>query len=176
MRQTELHLSEEDRAEINDIRAKGLHQAREVNRAHVLASLDQGVPEAQIMAVLGIGRTAVWRTRAAYLQGGVDLAVFDIARSGRPPQYDTDAEARVTALACTTPPEGRQRWTLVELERAARQEQGLSNVSRETVRRMLKKRHQALVQVDVVHRIADRGIPAADVRLARTVRTPTAPG
>jgi transposase len=139
MRQTELHLSEEDRAAINDIRAKGLHQAREVNRAHVLAGLDQGVPEAQIMAVLGIGRTAVWRTRAAYLQGGVDLAVFDIARSGRPPQYDTDAEARVTALACTTPPEGRQRWTLVELERVARQERGLGNVSRETVRRMLKK-------------------------------------
>jgi transposase len=139
MRQTELHLSEVDRAAINGIRMKGLHQAREVNRAHVLASLDQGVPEAQIMAVLGIGRTAVWRTRAAYLQGGVDLAVFDVARSGRPPQYDTDAEARVTALACTTPPEGRQRWTLVELERAARQEQGLSSVSRETVRRMLKK-------------------------------------
>lgn len=139
MRQTEMHLSEVDRAAINGIRMKGLHQAREVNRAHVLASLDQGVPEAQIMAVLGIGRTAVWRTRAAYLQGGVDLAVFDVARSGRPPQYDTDAEARVTALACTTPPEGRQRWTLVELERAARQEQGLSQVSRETVRRMLKK-------------------------------------
>lgn len=139
MRQTELQLSEVDRAAINGIRMKGLHQAREVNRAHVLASLDQGVPEAQIMAVLGIGRTAVWRTRAAYLQGGVDLAVFDVARSGRPPQYDTDAEARVTALACTTPPEGRQRWTLVELERAARQEQGLSQVSRETVRRMLKK-------------------------------------
>jgi transposase len=139
MRQTELHLTDDDRATINDIRTKGLHQAREVNRAHVLASLDQGVPEAQIMAVLGIGRTAVWRNRAAYLQGGVDLAVFDVARSGRPPQYDTDAQARVTALACTTPPEGRQRWTLLELERAARQEQGLSNVSRETVRRMLKK-------------------------------------
>lgn len=139
MCQTELHLTEDDRATINGIRMKGLHQAREVNRAHVLVSLDQGVPEAQIMAVLGIGRTAVWRTRAAYLQGGVDLAVFDVARSGRPPEYDTDAEARVTALACTTPPEGRQRWTLVELERAARQEQGLSNVSRETVRRMLKK-------------------------------------
>ena len=139
MRQTKLQLSEVDRAMINDIRMKGLHQAREVNRAHVLASLDQGVPEAQIMAVLRIGRTALWRTRAAYLQGGVDLAVFDIARTGRPLQYDTDAEARVTALACTTPPMGRQRWTLVELERAARQEQGLGNVSRETVRRMLKK-------------------------------------
>jgi len=139
MRQTELHLTEEDRAVVDGIRTKGVHQSREVNRARVLSSLDQGIPEVQIMAVLGIGRTAIWRTRAAYLQGGIELAVFDVARSGRPPQYDTDAEARVTALACTSPPAGRQRWTLMELERAARQEQGLGNVSRETVRRKIKK-------------------------------------
>ena len=139
MRQTELNLSEEDRAIVQDIRSKGLHQAREVNRAHVLSCLDRGVPESQIMAVLGIGRTAVWRTRGAYLQGGLDLALFDVERSGRPRQYDTNAEARVTALACSTPPVGRQRWTMMELERAARQEPGMGNVSRETVRRMLKK-------------------------------------
>jgi transposase len=139
MRQTELHLSGEARSIVEGIRAKGLHQSREVNRAHILSSLDRGIPESQIMNVLGVGRTAVWRTRAAYLQGGVDLALFDVERSGRPRQYDTDAEARVTALACSTPPVGRQRWTVVELERVARQEFGLAGVSRETVRRMLKK-------------------------------------
>ena len=139
MRQTELHLTGEDRLVVQGIRSKGLHQSREVNRAHVLFCLDRGIPETQIMDVLGIGRTALWRTRSAYLQGGIDLAVFDVARPGRPPRYDTDAEARVTALACSAPPEGRQRWTLVELERAARQESGLATVSRETVRRMLKK-------------------------------------
>jgi transposase len=139
MRQTELNLSEEDRSIVEEIRSKGLHQAREVNRAHVLSCLDRGVPESQIMAVLGMGRTAVWRARAAYLQGGVELAVFDVERSGRPRQYDTNAEARVTALACSAPPAGRQRWTMMELERAARQEPGLQGVSRETVRRMLKK-------------------------------------
>ncbi len=139
MRQTPLNLSEEDRSVIEEIRSKGLHQAREVNRAHVLSCLDRGIPEIQIMAVLGMGRTAVWRARAAYLQGGVELAVFDVQRSGRPRQYDTDAEAHVTALACSAPPKGRQRWTMVELERAARQEPGMGGVSRETVRRMLKK-------------------------------------
>jgi hypothetical protein len=139
MRQTELHLTDEDRSVVDGIRSIGLHQSREVNRAHVLSSLDRSVPEAQIRAVLGMGRTAVWRTRAAYLQGGVELAVFDVARSGRPRQYDTDDEARVTALACSAPPAGRQRWTMVELERAARQEPGMGAVSRETVRRMLKK-------------------------------------
>ncbi len=139
MRQTELQLTPADRAAVDEIRSKGVHHSREVNRAHALSCLDRGIPESQIMEVLGMGRTALWRTRAAYLQGGVELAVFDVARSGRPKQYDTDAEARVTALACSAPPAGRQRWTLVELERAARQEAGLGAVSRETVRRMLKK-------------------------------------
>jgi hypothetical protein len=139
MRQTELHLSDEDRSMLEEVRSKGVHHSREVNRAHVLSCLDRGIAEAQILSVLGIGRTALWRTRAAYLQGGVELAVFDVERSGRPPQYDTDAQARVTALACSAPPDGRRRWTLVELERLARQEPGLSHVSRETVRRMLKK-------------------------------------
>ena len=82
MRQTPLSLSTEDRSVIEEIRSKGLHQAREVNRAHVLSCLDRGISEAQIVAVLGIGRTAVWRARSAYLQGGVGLAVFDVERSG----------------------------------------------------------------------------------------------
>src|SRR5438105_14855402 len=99
MRQTELHLTDEDRAAVNKIRSKGVHHSREVNRAHVLSCLDRSIPEAQILSVLGIGRTALWRTRSAYLQGGVELAVFDVERPGRPAQYDTGAEARVTALA-----------------------------------------------------------------------------
>lgn len=139
MRQTELHLNEQDRAAVGEVRSKGLHHSREVNRAHMLACLDLGIPEAQILAVLGVGRTALWRTRAAYLQGGLGLALFDVARPGRPRTYDTDVEAQVTALACSAPPEGRKRWTMVELERAARREPELGNLSRETVRRMLKK-------------------------------------
>ena len=139
MRQTELHLSEDDRTAVEEVRSKGLHHSREVNRAHMLACLDRGVPEAQILAVLGVGRTALWRVRAAYIQGDLELALFDVARPGRPRKYDTDVEARVTALACSAPPEGRRRWTVVELARAARLEPGLVNLSRETVRRMLKK-------------------------------------
>jgi transposase len=139
MRQTQLRLSKKDRLVVEQVRNQGVHAAREVNRAHVLWCLDRGVPEAQIMTVLGVGRTALWRTRAAYLQGGLQLALFDEARPGRPPKYNTDVEAQVTALACSAPPEGRQRWTMLELERVARGEPALASLSRETVRRMLKK-------------------------------------
>ncbi len=140
MRQTQLHLSEEDRSIVDGIRARGVHQSREVNRAHVLSCLDRGIPPLQIMSVLGISRTAVWRIGAAYLQGGVDLSLCDVKRPGRPRHYDTDARARIAALAQSTPPAGRRRWTMLELERVARQEPGLSGVSRETVRRLLKER------------------------------------
>lgn len=139
MRQTELRLCAADRKEADLIRAKGLRSAREVNRAHILAALDQRVPEAQIMSVLGVGRMMVWRTRAAYNDGGLDLAVRDVARSGRPCKYGEQAESVVSALACSQAPVGSSRWTLDLLLEAARKEPGLSTVSRATIRRVLKK-------------------------------------
>ncbi len=139
MRQTELHLTDEDRKLIESYRTKGLHHAREVNRAHVLSALDRGIAEAQIMAVLGVGRTVIWRTRAAYLEGGAEYAVRDVARPGKPRQYDTDVEAQISALACSAPPAGAQRWTIALLEHAAQAQAGVGPISRETVRRLLKK-------------------------------------
>lgn len=139
MRQTELRLSAADRKEAGLIRASGLRSAREVNRAHVLVALDQCIPESQILAVLGVGRMMVWRTRAAYNDGGLELAVRDLARSGRPSTYGADAEATISALACSDAPAGRARWTLDLLLEAARKEPELNSISRATIRRILKK-------------------------------------
>lgn len=139
MRQTELHLTDEDRELIESYRAKGLHHAREVNRAHVLSALDRGIPESQITAVLGVGRTVIWRTRAAYLEGGAEYAVRDVARPGKPAQYGADVEAQISALACSSPPEGATRWTLELLEQAAHSLADVGPISRETIRRLLKK-------------------------------------
>ena len=139
MRQTELHLTDEDRELIESYRAKGLHHAREVNRAHVLSALDRGIPESQIMAVLGVGRTIIWRTRAAYLEGGAEYALHDMARTGKPCQYNADVTAQISALACSEPPAGAKRWTLELLEQAAQALAGVGPISRETIRRSLKK-------------------------------------
>lgn len=139
MRQTKLELKPEDRRTLQAFRAKGLHPAREVNRAHILLALDQQVPEATIQLVLGVGRTALWRTRSAYCEKGLDYALQDVPRPGAPRDYQTDHEAKVVALACSEPPSGAKRWTLGLLTQAARKESGMKSISRESIRRFLKK-------------------------------------
>jgi transposase len=139
MKQIELHLSEVDRTVLRAIRGKGLRSARELNRAHILAALDQQVPETRIIEVLGVGRTTVWRTRTAYLEKGLEYALADLPRPGQPLHYPTDQQAEVVALACSQAPAGAKRWTIRLLTQAARKRPGLKTVSRESVRRFLKK-------------------------------------
>ena len=139
MRQTELNLSKRERETVQQFRSKGEHMAREFNRAHILSALDRNIPERQIMEVLGVGRTAIWRTRAAYLEGGLDFALQDMARPGQPKRYGTDQEAEVTALACSDPPPGAKRWTVALLTEVAQRQPQMRKISRESIRRMLKK-------------------------------------
>ena len=139
MRQTTLHLTDSDRQAITAFRSKGIRSARSVNRAHILSVLDQGIREKDIMRVLGIGRTALWRTRGAYLEQGLVYALKDAPRLGQPLKYPAQPAAEVCALACTPPPAGAKRWTLKLLTQAAQSRPGLQGVSRETIRRILKK-------------------------------------
>lgn len=139
MRQAELRLSKRERELVQGFRSKGEHMAREFNRAHILAALDRKVPERQIMEVLGVGRTAIWRTRAAYLEGGLEYALHDVERPGQPKRYRAPEEAQVAALACSSPPEGAKRWTVGLLTEEARRHPNMHKISRESIRRLLKK-------------------------------------
>jgi transposase len=139
MRQTTFHLTDSDRPAITAFRSKGIHPVRSVNRAHILSALDQGIREKEIMRVLGMGRTALWRTRAAYLEQGLVYALKDAPRPGQPLKYPAKPAAEVCALACTPPPAGAKRWTLKLLTQAAQSRPGLQGASRETIRRILKK-------------------------------------
>src|SRR6266702_3994966 len=139
MRQTELSLNKRDRRVVDEFRSKGLHLAREFNRAHILAALDSKVPEPQIMEVLNVGRTAIWRTRAAYLTDGLEFALHDEPRPGKTKRYEADVEAQVAALAFSRPPPGAQRWSVALLTEAARRHPTMKTISRETIRRILKK-------------------------------------
>ena len=108
MRQTELHLSADDRITVEAIRAKGTRSAREVNRAHILLALDRKIPETQVMAVLGVGRMMIWRTRAAYWMVG---SIWRCAT----------CSARADPASTTPKPKlGWRHWRAHRLRRAVR--------------------------------------------------------
>jgi hypothetical protein len=94
------------------------------------------------MAVLGIGRMAIWRTQAAYLEG-VREETLPVWRGGRGAGFGF---GRLHA------PEGDRCWTLALLKRAMRALKSVEPISRETIRRSQKKRHQTLAQIDGVCR------------------------
>ncbi len=84
-------------------------------------------------------RTAIWRTKKKFLEGGLEHALQDGARSGQPIKYKQKEQAEVIALACSDPPEGRQRWTLELLAEEAKTIEGLQTINRESIRLILKK-------------------------------------
>ena len=84
MRRIPVHLNVAERQAVMAVRSKGFHLAREVNRAHVLAALDQGLGDEPIAAVLGLSRVAIWRTRSAFREQGLAYALHDVSRSGAP--------------------------------------------------------------------------------------------
>ena len=140
MRQISVRLTPKERQRVQAFRSKGMPpSAREVNRAHILAALDQGISDEQISQVLGVERTVIWRTRSAYQEKGLDYALQDVARPGAPRKYAAPAQAEVSALACSAPPSGAKRWTVQLVVAALRERPGLAQVNRETVRQMLKK-------------------------------------
>lgn len=140
MKPIEVQLSQADRGAVEAFRSKGSHSAREINRAHILAALDDQVSDDEIGAVLGVSRKAIWRTRSAYQEKGLAYALSDVRRPGAPRKYRPDhAQAEVAAVACSQPPAGAQRWTIKLLVEAVGQRTGLKGINRETVRQYLKK-------------------------------------
>ncbi len=111
MRQTELTLSQKDRQRLRAFCSKGTPQCPG-SQSCLRAALDRTMPESQIRDVLGVGRTVIWRTRAALSEGGLAFALHDVPRPGKPKRYHTDEEAQMAALAGSAPPAGAMRWTV----------------------------------------------------------------
>jgi transposase len=139
VKKIKIRLSETDRQVVESLRSKGEHRSREITRAHILAALDDDLPDAQIAAVLGVSRAVIWRTRFHFQNQGLASALQDAPRPGAPRRYDTQAEAEVVALACGPAPAGAKRWTIKLLVEAARERPGLAKVNRESLRQFLKK-------------------------------------
>jgi len=83
----------------------------------------------------------VERLRQRFVEQGVEAALVRKKQDhpSRPPKLDGAAEARLIALACSAPPDGRKAWTMKLLADRLVELEVVDSVSDETVRRALKK-------------------------------------
>lgn len=112
---------------------------RQRNRLDVLLRAADGDTDAEIAADLGITTNTVARARQRFIDRGLDGAITDQTRCGAPPQLDGKREALIIALACSPAPEGETRWTIRRLTERVVGLEIAQTVSRETIRRLLKK-------------------------------------
>lgn len=132
-------LTAEERSQVLDLIKKGTVSARKVTRAHILLRADEGATDEAIAAALHVHRTTVERTRQKFVEGNLDAALSERPRPGGKRKLDPKQEARLIAVACSTPPEGQKRWTLQLLADELVALSLVDTISDETVRRTLKK-------------------------------------
>lgn len=118
---------------------KGTKKARAIARANVLLLADEGYSTKSISEITKVHRQSVWRIKKRYLEEGLESALEEKPRPGQPTKYTEKHEAEIIALACTSPPEGRKRWTLQLLTDEAQKRPDFKTVNRESIRLILKK-------------------------------------
>ena len=132
-------LTAEERSQVLDLIKKGSVSARKLTRAHILLRADEGATDEAIAAALHVHRTTVERTRQKFVEGNLDAALSERPRPGGKRKLDAKQEARLIAVACSTPPDGQKRWTLQLLADELVALSLVDTISDETVRRTLKK-------------------------------------
>jgi transposase len=139
-------LTPEERDHLTGLVSAGKRSARTITRARVLLLADQaaggpGWEDARIAEALGCGHRTVERVRQRFVEDGPDAALHHQPqrRPSVAAKVDGAAEARLIALACSAPPDGRTAWSLRLLAGRLVELEVVESVSRETVRRVLKK-------------------------------------
>ncbi len=138
-----INLSEEERQELIQLIKTG-QQANRVNtRARTLLLLDRSQGKerkiAEVVETAMVSQGTVSNIKKRYFAGGLQRALYDLPRRGSKPIIDGEMEARLIALACSEPPEGRERWTLRLLADRMVELEIVESVSYVTVGKTLKK-------------------------------------
>jgi transposase len=118
---------------------RGATRARTQTRARILDLLHRRQHPQAIASALQVSLQTIFNVKRRYLTGGLEAALFDKTRSGRPIRIDGAQRAKIMALACSTPPEGHARWTLRLLADKAVELQLCAAVSHNAVKEILKK-------------------------------------
>ena len=112
MKKEHIKLTEQDKSVLHQIIEKGVAKARVHKRAFGLLQLDSGVSFRDVSKSLKINPDTVSDWCERYKTGGLYRVLNDEPRSGRPIVINGESKAKITALACSDPPDGRLKWTL----------------------------------------------------------------
>lgn len=144
-----VRLTDDDRATLSRLIAGGTAPARQLTHARILLKADESPDgpawnDTAIADALEIDRSTVERVRRRFVQEGRDAAlVHRPARATKPRTLSGADEAHLIALACSAPPTGRERWSVRLLAAQFVTVETDAHVSRELVRRTLKKAHSS---------------------------------
>ena len=133
------------RAELEQVVRTGRAAAAAQARARILLKADGAEggpawPDAAIAAALEVSVATVERVRKRFVTQGLAAATRRQPTT-RPPQWKLDGaqEAQLAALACSAPPAGAERWTLIRLANTLVELRVVDSIARDTVRVALKK-------------------------------------
>jgi putative transposase len=111
-----VYLSAAERDQLQRFIRRGRASARSLSRARILLLADRRQPKRfthqQIAERLDCHADRVSRVCRRFVQEGFQASLVERSRSGAPPKITGDIEAKLVVLACSTPPEGRKRWTM----------------------------------------------------------------
>ena len=112
-----IYLTDDQRTTLTTLIRAGKAPARTQTRARILLLLDrnQSAPfhDDAVAQALRCHRNTVGNVRRRFVTAGFPAALYDKPLPPRTPKKITgEVEAHLIALACSTPPEGQQRWTL----------------------------------------------------------------
>ena len=126
--------------------AAGKAAAKTLAHARILLKADAadggpGWTDDRTAEAVEVSTATVERVRQRLVEHGLDAALSRKAqdRPSRERVLDGRAEARLVALACSAPPEGRKAWTLRLLADRLVELEVVEAVAPETVRQALKK-------------------------------------
>src|ERR1700693_656810 len=136
-----VELSQAERGELAALLSGGKHAARKLKRAQILLAADAGACDENIATNVGVGGSTVYRIKRRFVLGNLEAALSEEPRPGADRKLSGHEEALLVATACSSPPEGRARWTLELLAGAMVKLTDHDSLSRETVRRRLAENH-----------------------------------
>ena len=140
-----MELAEAEREQLKALANKGRASARKQTHARILLQCDEGREgggrtDREVADGLDIGVATVARVRRRCVEEGIESALNRKRQLNRRPRVlDGEAAARLVAIACGDPPEGRVKWTMRLLADRLVECEIVGAVSAETVRRTLKK-------------------------------------